>query len=304
MMRLITIKNNSGSCLELTSLKFHQRQLNIGKTHRLTEIQIDAINYQPTQDFIDCYSIVVKHLIIKSDNALVWQKCHPAPPFLEHLSFHLGNQSFFVRLFDINLELEEPDNQDGTFKAGKLFNGTACYIAVEKVDGEWVIAADGWGLFLHEDRAPDFPNDKPINPPTLITDEKIPLNDAEYHYKAVLGTMEMLSDKLPNARFHPPNYYRSSVPHLLMHQPDKPYQEAFVIFSYRSPEDVSKNDERKKNIEETKGRLMDFGFKTYVFDVVLFSEGEMGNKTDEMIPIHRGEVYISSYNKVEGLDLE
>lgn len=272
--------------------------------HRLSEIQIDARNYQPTQDFIDCYSVVINHLIIKSDNALVLQKYHPAPPFLEHLSFHLGNQSFFVRLYDINGELEEPGNQDGTFKAGKLFNGIACYIAVDKVDGEWTIAADGWGMFLHKDRAPDFPNDKPINPPTLITDEKIPLNDAEYHYKAVLGMMEMLSDKFPDARFHPPNYYRSSVPHLLMHQPDKPYQEAFIIFTYRSPKDASENDKRKKNIEETKANLMDFGFKTYVLDVVLFSEREIGKDTDEIIPINRGEAYISTFNKLEGLNLE
>ena len=275
--------------------------------HSLVKMQLDARNYQPTQDFIDCYSVVLNHLLIKSDNALVWQKHHPSPPFLEHLSFHLGNQSFFIRLFDINLELEEPGNQDGTFKAGKLFNGTACYIAVKKVDSEWVIAADGWGLFLHENRAPDFPNDRPINPPALITDKKIPLNDAEYHYKAVLGMMEMLSEKLPNARFHPPNYYWSTIPHLLMHQPDKAYQEAFIIRTFRSNEDLSKNyknDEIKKNLDKMHERMMDYGYKTYVLDVVLYSEKELDNKSDEIIPIHRGEKYISTYNKPDGLEFE
>ena len=75
--------------------------------HRLTEFQIDAKNYEPTQDYIDCYFMVKNHLSVKSDNSLVWQKCYPTPPFQEHISFHLGNQSFFVRLYDIKEELEE-----------------------------------------------------------------------------------------------------------------------------------------------------------------------------------------------------
>ena len=35
--------------------------MNIGKMPRLTELQIDAKNYEPTQDYIDCYFVVKKH---------------------------------------------------------------------------------------------------------------------------------------------------------------------------------------------------------------------------------------------------
>ena len=271
--------------------------------HRLTELQIDAKNYEPTQDYIDCYFLVKEHLSVKCDNSLVWQKCYPSPPFQEHISFHLGNQSFFVRLYDINEELEEPGNQDGTFKAGKLFNGISCYIAVEKVEGEWVVAADDWGLFLHQDRAPDYPNDKPIHPPTLVTDENIPLNIAEYHFKAVWGVCQTLSETFPDADFYPPNYYRSARPHIIMSRPNKAYDEAFIIFTYRSLKEMAENRKAKLDLDKSIEHLMDFGFKTYVLNVVLFSEDELENKTIEIIPLHRGEEYIATYERFEDLGL-
>ena len=271
--------------------------------HRLTEFQIDAKNYEPTQDYIDCYFMVKNHLSVKCDNSLVWQKCYPSPPFLEHMSFHLGNQSFFVRLYDINRELEEPGNQDGTLNAGKLFNGIACYIAVEKVDDEWTVAADGWGLFLHEDRAPDFPNDKPILPPELVTDEKIPLNDAEYHFKAVWGVCKTLFETFPDADLYPPNYYRSARPHIIMSRPNKAYDEAFIIFAYRSPKEEAENNIGKTDLDTSIGHLMDLGLKTYVLNVVLFSENELENEASEIIPLHRGETYISTFEKFDDIGL-
>ena len=176
-----------------------------------------------------------------------------------------------------------------------MFNGISCYIAVEKVEGEWVVAADYWGLFLHQDRSPDCPNDKPIHPPTLVTDENIPLNIAEYHFKAVWGVCQTLSETFPDADFYPPNYYRSARPHIIMSLPNKAYDEAFIIFTYRSLKEMAENRKAKLDLDKSIEHLMDFGFKTYVLNVVLFSEDELENKTIEIIPLHRGEEYIATY---------
>ena len=56
----------------------------------------------PSQEFAQCWQTAGRHLNIKGDGAINWLKAELTPPFLEHLSFRLGNQLFYIRLVDVD----------------------------------------------------------------------------------------------------------------------------------------------------------------------------------------------------------
>lgn len=167
----------------------------------MTLYHSESMSYEPTQDFKDCYQFVKQHLLIQSDNGLVWQKATPRPPFAEHLSFHLGNQKFFVTIADVEDELELPPNSPkGTVYAAELFNGIPCCIWVKKINGNWTVFEKGWGLVALNGHK--WPVNGNINPISLITDKKIPLNSYELHYAAVICLIEQYYERFEGAQFN------------------------------------------------------------------------------------------------------
>lgn len=262
-----------------------------------------GFNFQPNDDFRECYLAAKKHLTMKSDGGLVWQKAWATPPFLEHLSFALGNQKFFIRLYDIDGCLECPPNENGTVRAAKKFNGVACYLPMQKKNDAWCVVSEGWGLYKHSNKAPEFPNDPVVNPADLITDERILLNDAEFHETAVSCYLEMLMDKLPDATFYPPQYDPGVRPSLRIRQPNKNFDEVFSIFAYRSNEEFSEDDERKAGMVTATAHLMEMGMKHYVVDVKLISEKEIRDEKIDYSPLCRLDPCASVFTKLENLGL-
>jgi hypothetical protein len=62
----------------------------------------------PQDAFARCWSAAGRHLSTFGDGIVnSWLRSHLNPPFLEHLSFRLGNQLFFVRVEDE--DGEQPD---------------------------------------------------------------------------------------------------------------------------------------------------------------------------------------------------
>lgn len=54
-----------------------------------------------TEEFSDCWNAAGSHIQrIAGGDLMSWLKANLAPPFLEHLSFRLGNQLFFIQLVD------------------------------------------------------------------------------------------------------------------------------------------------------------------------------------------------------------
>ncbi len=49
-------------------------------------------------DFAECWQSAGRHLQQQGQGAINWLRAHLHPPMLEHLSFRLGNQLFFVCL--------------------------------------------------------------------------------------------------------------------------------------------------------------------------------------------------------------
>ena len=77
-----------------------------------------------------------------------WLRAHPYPPFLEHLSFRLGNQLFFIRVEDVEGKVQGPGNLQGFITAARNANGQACVLPIKKnfLTGAWVTDMPGWGL--------------------------------------------------------------------------------------------------------------------------------------------------------------
>jgi len=126
-----------------------------------------------SEDFAKCWQAAGIHLDKKFDGGIhSWMKSNLAPPFLEHLSFRLGNQLFFIRIEDVDEQLKTPGSIEGLKKIAKVCKGHACVMPMQRIKNNWRITEMGWGLL-------DAKSRKLINPTELITEEKIAMTDWE-----------------------------------------------------------------------------------------------------------------------------
>jgi hypothetical protein len=147
--------------------------------------------HEMSDDFLPCWQAAGIHLNKQVDGGLqTWLRDHPYPPFLEHLSFRLGNQLFFIRLEGVDGKLTGPGNHQGHITAAKLANGRACVMPMKKkfLDGNWIADMPGWGLI-------DATTRKPIDPIAFVTDEKIEMTRWEVHDMAVLVVCDYLKSE-------------------------------------------------------------------------------------------------------------
>lgn len=92
----------------------------------------------PAQDFIEAWSAAGGHLQSCTHDAKInWLKADPNPPFLEHLSFRLGNQLFFVRIEDVDGRLQTPGTLDSLKSIANDCNGHACLMPIKHQEGYW-----------------------------------------------------------------------------------------------------------------------------------------------------------------------
>jgi hypothetical protein len=130
--------------------------------------------------FFPCWKAACIHLNKQVDGGIQsWLRAHPYPPFLEHLSFRLGNQLFFVRVEDVDGKVDGPGGLRGLAAVARAANGRACILPMKQLaSGAWEADAPGWGLL-------DAETGKPIDPVALVTDEKIEMTPWEVHDMAV-----------------------------------------------------------------------------------------------------------------------
>lgn len=149
--------------------------------------------HEMTNAFLPCWKAAGVHLSKQADGGLqTWLRAHPYPPFLEHLSFRLGNQLFFVRVEDVDGKVNGPGNPQGHVTAARDANGIACIMPMKRkfLSGDWVADAAGWGLL-------DASTGKPISPVELVSDQKIEMTPWEVHDMAV----QIVRDYLANEGF-------------------------------------------------------------------------------------------------------
>lgn len=134
-----------------------------------------------TPDFMACWQAAGMHLNSQVDGGIhSWLRAHPYPPVLEHLSFRLGNQLFFVRIEDVSGNVEGPGSRQGLQSIAEGCQGHACLMPMKKkfFGNMWSPVEHGWGLISLE--TGDL-----VNPFELVTDEKIEMTRWELHDFAV-----------------------------------------------------------------------------------------------------------------------
>ena len=135
-----------------------------------------------TPDFTDCLINAVQHIsdltVSLPTGVFGFFNASVASPFLEHFSFRLVNQLFFVFIEDYEQQLRTPTQIEQTLFAADLANGIPCVLTMRKTVDGWVPAREGWGLVDVETR-------QPISPPSLTSTEQIEISDWELQGFAV-----------------------------------------------------------------------------------------------------------------------
>jgi hypothetical protein len=131
-----------------------------------------------SQEFVACWSAARQHIHAAGDNSVGWIRAHLTPPILEHLSFRLGNQLFFVRVEDVDEAVDAPGILQGLLFAADICNAHACLMPMRKQPEGWVPSLPGWGLL--DARTGDI-----VTPPALISEENIEMTEWELQDLAI-----------------------------------------------------------------------------------------------------------------------
>jgi hypothetical protein len=135
--------------------------------------------HQPSEEFARCWQAAGRHIQVKAQTPLhTWLKADLNPPFLEHLSFRLGNQLFFIRIEDVDATLKVPDTLKGLLHIAESCNGHPCLMPMRYRGGAWEADAADWGLV-------DARTGTGVNPPALISNEGVLMTDWEVQDFAV-----------------------------------------------------------------------------------------------------------------------
>ena len=144
--------------------------------------------HSPTEEFSQCWLAAARHLQAQVQDGLSWLKFTLNPPFLEHLSFRLGNQLFFVRIEATNIEMDVPGSREGLVAVATACNGHACIMPMTLERDGWVPAVPAWGLV-------SLGSDKSVDPFSLLTGDLIAMTDWELHDFAVQVVRDRLEDE-------------------------------------------------------------------------------------------------------------
>jgi hypothetical protein len=132
-----------------------------------------------SDEFAHCWQAAGRHIRSRVHGPLhSWLKVNLHPPFLEHLSFRLGNQLFFIRIEDVDDRLQVPGSRDGLFSIAEGRKGHPCIMPMRYRAGAWEPDKAGWGLV-------DVRSGRTVDPVAHVSDEKIEITDWELQDFAV-----------------------------------------------------------------------------------------------------------------------
>ena len=127
----------------------------------------------PSAEFLSMWRAAGRHVQSSFGGGLLrWLKATPDPPILEHLSFFLGNQAYFVRVEDLNDRVDAPGTRAGLRTIAEGWNGHACVMPMVMTENGWRPAWHGCGLI-------DLLADQPVDPQAMATSEKVEVTDWE-----------------------------------------------------------------------------------------------------------------------------
>lgn len=133
---------------------------------------------QASPGFAQCWSAAGRHLQAQSEGTLFWLRAHLDPPFLEHLSFRIGNQVFFIRVEDVDGLVHGPGSTEGLEWIASECRGHALIMPMRLRKEGWRPDAADWGLI-------DLTTRRLFNPLDVVTDTPEEMTPWELHDLAV-----------------------------------------------------------------------------------------------------------------------
>ena len=207
-----------------------------------------------TEEFTECWIAAGKHLENQSSK-LRWLRAHLSLPFIEHQSFILGNQIFFIQIYDIDGLLETPNNNiSGLKNLAREANAIPCLLPMKKVSNEWQPQGKNWCLV-------EPITNQPISPEKLITKEKIEMSDWEVQDLAVTEVKKKLEKN--GKEIGSWNSYPDVNPSIWFS--DETGTQYVVVCSARHPQ---KEVSMPENIESMKEELQVYGVDHSTFKTV------------------------------------
>ena len=131
---------------------------------------------EPSEEFKRAWLSAAKHLHHQVQDGLSWLRSDLNPPFVEHLSFQLGNQLMFV--FVQAAEFVFETHYKLFMKACREANAIPCIMPMEEKISEYIPSYPDWGL-IHAQTG------DPVNPLELVSEELIEMSDWELHDFAI-----------------------------------------------------------------------------------------------------------------------
>lgn len=215
-----------------------------------------------------------------------WLKASLTPPYLEHFSFRLRNQLFFVRVEDVDGELDCPGTLEGLFTIADACQGHACIIRMKKQNGTWQALDPGSGLTCAI-------TGNPIDPIQLATRENIEMTDWElqdFAVKVVGRVLEGQGHKIMSWQADP-----EVSPSLWFVGPEGP--EWVIIRAIRYP---AQEAELPKDWQATATNCAQVSPRGHFASVAVANADDSFDQAQPAIPLWRGR---GMYTRFTGLQL-
>ncbi len=254
-----------------------------------------------TEEFETCWKAAGRHLISRVDNLnLRLLRDELVPPFLEHMAFIIGNQLFMINILPDDPNIQLPTSRDSCIEIAERANAVPCFMRMKKVKGQWVPVDSEWGLTseIHH---------TPLDPVSLITEEKIEISDWELHdFATQIVRNEILEEGgVINSWCSDPNIYPS------MFFIDKDGEKRFVIVTAsRYPCDPGMDRAGNENISyERIGKIMRLiktsnaeasGFIAMMS--VASADDAFDPDIEPALPLWRGHGYYLNYGGLKSID--
>ena len=146
---------------------------------------------KPCPEFIDAYNAMGDHFNRfrrTMPESFSFLRMLPVPPMIDHLSFKIGNQIFFIYMDPLDNEVRPVSNLEAMIEFAEEAKAIPCLMPMERTNLGWKPAIPDWGLV-------DARTGRSIHPPDLVTDELIEMSDWEFHDFAVQVVRETLLER-------------------------------------------------------------------------------------------------------------
>lgn len=230
-------------------------------------------------DFLKCWQAAGMHLNKQVQGGIQsWLRAHPYPPFLEHLSFRIGNQLFFVRVEDVDGKIKGPGTLRGLHSIAEGNKGFACIMFMRKpfLENKWVPEKSGWGLI-------DAANKALIDPFELVTDEKIEMSSWELHDMAV----QIVRDYLKNESYKLMSWQSNpDIDPAIWFVGDSKGPEWVVVRAIRYPTNKAQRPEKWHAIAHQCSHMSKIGHFASV--AIVSTEQKFESDNEPAVPLWRG----------------